>query len=66
MIAIVQVGTQLNISYMSDMFSGSAIETLSGFGASDIMAIAGIVLFPLAEAGMMSVAKQITNDAFGV
>ncbi len=60
MILVVSVGTQLEIAYLTGLFSGN-------WNASEnLMGLFGIVLFPLAEAGMMTVAKQVSNDAFGV
>lgn len=61
MLAIIQIGNFLAVQNMASCFG----SVLKGTTLGILTAVLSSLVFPLAEAGMISASKQICNDVFG-
>lgn len=68
MVAIMQIGCGLQVSMLSDITSNlgsGGIEGVADAISSIIPALINMIIYPLAEAGMISASKQICFDVLG-
>lgn len=61
MLAIIQIGNFLAVQNMASCFG----SVLKGTTLGVLTAVLSCLVFPLAEAGMISASKQLCNDVFG-